>query len=93
MVVMMMVFVGKAQAESPTILREKYATKLLLTEEEQLQEQLTGLRNAALSTIIQEEDEAVKSIANLEKQLENFQKEVVKDAVVIEKTLESKLKR
>lgn len=41
----------KPQTESPTILREKYARRLFITEEEQLQEQLTAARNAAVSKL------------------------------------------
>lgn len=73
----------KQLEESPTVLREKFATKLLLTEEDQLQQQLTGLRGAAINTIKTEEKEAEKSIVKLEKGLENFLRELEKDAEVV----------
>lgn len=41
----------KPEAESPTILREKYATRLFITEEQQLQEQLTAARNSAVNNL------------------------------------------
>lgn len=82
----------KTQTESATILREKFATKILLTEEQQLQEQLTSLRNAAVNTVKVEEKEAEKSIAFLEKELELFQKELVKDAEVVVEDVEKVLK-
>jgi violaxanthin de-epoxidase len=61
-----------AQVENPTILRERFATRLLITEEQQLQEQLTAARTAALNTILAEEKEAEKSISFLEKEVEKF---------------------
>ena len=92
----------KLLEESPTVLREKFATKLLLTEEDQLQQQLTGLRGAAINTIKTEEKEAEKSVIKLEKGLENFLKELEKDAeevveevekeaIVLEKGFENEL--
>ena len=72
----------KALEENPTILREKFATRLLITEEQQLQEQLTAARNAAINTVVKEEKDAEKSVAFLEKELELFQKEAKK--VVVE---------
>ena len=74
--------------ESPTVLREKFATKLLLTEEEQLQQQLTGLRGAAVNSIAFEEKEAEKSIGKLEKGLESFLRELAKDAEEIVEEVE-----
>jgi violaxanthin de-epoxidase len=41
----------KPTAESPTILREKFARRLFITEEAQLQEQLTAARNAAANSL------------------------------------------
>lgn len=86
----------KKNEESPLELREKFATRVLLTEEKQLQEQLTALRGAATNAIIAEEKEAEKSIKFLEKELSDFEKEVmtgeitqtiVKDIEVAEKVL------
>jgi violaxanthin de-epoxidase len=76
----------KPQQENPTVLREKFAKNLLITEEQVLQEQLTGLRNAAVNSIEQSEPVAVKkSIEFLEKEFDLFQKEVVKDAEILAK--------
>ena len=85
----------KGLAESPTVLREKYATKLLITEEQTLQEQLTAARGAAVNTIISEEKAAEKSIAYLEKELENFLKstEQAVEGVVDEVERDLKLKK
>lgn len=83
----------KAQQENPTVLREKFASKLLITEEQQLQEQLTGLRNAAVNTIEKNEPKELKqSIEFLEKELDVFQKEIVKDAEIIAKDVGLDLK-
>eukprot|EP00607_Mallomonas_marina_P011032 CAMPEP_0182421274 /NCGR_PEP_ID=MMETSP1167-20130531/6586_1 /TAXON_ID=2988 /ORGANISM="Mallomonas Sp, Strain CCMP3275" /LENGTH=383 /DNA_ID=CAMNT_0024598233 /DNA_START=128 /DNA_END=1275 /DNA_ORIENTATION=- len=77
----------KEQVESPVILREKYASKLLITEEETLQQQLTAARNAAVNTIIEDEKGAAKSIDFLEKELEIFQNEAKKDVTGIEEAV------
>ena len=69
-------------------MREEYAKKVLITEEEQLQNQLTQLRNAAVNTIVTDEKEALKSLEFLEKQVEAFEKELAKDVVNIEKEVE-----
>ena len=70
----------KEQTENPVVLREQYAKRLLITEEEQLQEQLTAVRNSAINTIVGEEKEAEQSIKYLEKELEKFQQELAKEA-------------
>jgi violaxanthin de-epoxidase len=70
----------KPQAESSVVLREEYAKRLLITEEVQLQEQLTAVRNSAINTLITEEKEAEQSIKFLEKELEKFQDEVAREA-------------
>lgn len=78
----------KSLDESPVILREKFASKLFITEENQLQEQLTAARLAAVNTIVQEEKEALGSIQFLEKELELFQNEAKKDVGVVVKDVE-----
>ena len=79
------------QTESSTILREKFATRLLITEEKQLQEQLTAARNAAVNTFVMEEKEAEKSIQVLEKELQLFQQEASDDVRKLEKAVESEI--
>jgi len=71
----------KEQTESPVILREKYAKKLLITEENTLQEQLTALRSAAVNTVVKEEKEAAKSFEFLEDELKAFQAEAARDVI------------
>jgi violaxanthin de-epoxidase len=83
----------QALKESPTVLREKFAKRLLITEEQQLQEQLTSLRAAAVNTIQAEEGEAAKTIQFLEKEVAAFEKELVRDAVQIEKAVENTVER
>jgi hypothetical protein len=73
------------------VLREKYAKRLLLTEEDQLQQQLTQIRNGAVKSIEGEEKELARSIGKLEKEFEKFEAEIAKDAVALEKGLESGL--
>jgi len=78
----------KELSESPAVLREKFAKRLLITEEEQLQQQLTAARNGAVNTVVGEEKELEKSLKFLEKELEAFEKELVKDAEILEKEVE-----
>jgi violaxanthin de-epoxidase len=77
----------KEQKESATVLREKYASRLLITEEKQLQEQLTAVRGNAINTIMKDEKEAEKSILFLETQFATFQKEIIKDFESAEKEI------
>lgn len=79
----------KEQTEDAVVLREKFLSKVLITEEQQLQEQLTRLRTSAVNTFVTEEKEAEKSIRFLEKELEAFEAEIVKDAQSLEKKIES----
>jgi violaxanthin de-epoxidase len=85
----------KSLDDSPTVLREKYAARLLLTEEEQIAGALTSFRGAALNTLVADEKEAEKSIVRLEKGFENFLKEVSEDAKkeleVIENAIEEEV--
>ncbi len=81
----------KSQDQSSSVLREKYASKVLITEEKQLQEQLTLARNAAVNTIQEDEKVAEKSIANVERQLEKYLQSVEKDLTGIEMEIEKDL--
>lgn len=82
----------KLQTKDPITLREQYASKVLITTEEQLQNQLTTLRNTAASNIDKSEKGAEKSLVKLEKEAEKFvaeiEKEVEKDVVAVEKEVE-----
>ena len=86
----------KKQSESPTILREKFAKRLLITEEQQLQEQLTAVRQSAVNTFVTEEKEAERSIDFLNKELNQFlsdvEKAVESEINTVEKAVEEKLK-
>lgn len=77
--------------ESPTVLREKFATRLLITEEQQLQEQLTATRLAAVNVFEKDEKEFEESIFYLEKGFKEFQAEILKDADKLEKEIEKDL--
>ena len=70
----------KELKESPIVLREKFAENLLVSEEQQLAAQLTQLRSAVLSDVVNNEKGAEKSIEFLEKAFSDFEKEIVKDA-------------
>jgi hypothetical protein len=63
------------QTKSPLLLREEFAKRLLITEEEQLQQQLTQIRTAAVTTITKDEEEIVNF---LEKEIVAFEKELLK---------------
>jgi hypothetical protein len=81
----------KLSAESPTVLREKYANRLLVTGELQLQEQLTATRNAAINEFEKDEKEFAESLGYLDKGIKEFQAEIVRDAELIEKEIEKDL--
>ena len=74
------------------VLREKFAEKLILGEEEQLAAQLTQLRNAAVDEAIKDERGAVKSIQQLEKLFEKFEKEALQEVSKDEKIIETDIK-
>lgn len=82
----------KENSESNTVLRERYAGKVLITQEKQLQEQLTAARSAAVNTVVEDEKIAEKAVGrlelDLEKYLEELGAEVVRDAVAVEKEIE-----
>ena len=82
----------KENTESNTVLRERYAGKVLITQEKQLQEQLTAARSAAVNTVVEDEKIAEKAVGRLEKDLEVYIEElgaeVVKDAIAVEKEIE-----
>ena len=82
----------KQQEQSNTVLRERYATKIAIATEKQLQEQAILARNAAVNTVVTDEKIAEKAAVKLEKELEKFlieiEKEVEKDAVLLEKEVE-----
>jgi violaxanthin de-epoxidase len=80
------------QREDTTALRSQYAKKVLLTQEEALQQELVTLRNAAVNTIISDEEVAVNSLFKLEKELVKFEQEILKDVGGIEQELESLVK-
>jgi hypothetical protein len=69
------------------VLREKFASKLLITEERQLQEQLTAVRNSAINTIDRDEKGAERALSELELLGENFAKEIGKDILAVEKVV------
>ena len=81
----------KLQKDTPLALREKFAEKVLVSEEEQLVTQLTKLRSAVVNEVIKDEKGAEKSIVSLEKELEKFEKEVqnilLEDENIIEKDI------
>lgn len=82
----------KENTESNTVLRERYAGKVLITQEKQLQEQLTAARSAAVNTVVEDEKVAEKAVGRLERDLEVYIEElgaeVVKDAIAVEKEIE-----
>lgn len=79
------------QKESPSVLREKYANRLLVTGELQLQEQLTASRNAAINEFEKDEKEFAESLGFLDKGIKEFQAEIARDAELLEKEIEKDL--
>eukprot|EP01035_Chromulina_nebulosa_P020067 gene20067-26054_t len=81
----------KKQDYNPTVLREEFAKRLLITEELQLQEELTSLRTNTVNTIVKEEKDLAKGVKSLEKEFDKFRAELVKDAEIIVEDVEEKL--
>jgi hypothetical protein len=79
------------QKESSSVLREKYANRLLVTGELQLQEQLTASRNAAVNEFEKDEKEFAESLGFLDKGIKEFQAEIARDAELLEKEIEKDL--
>eukprot|EP00629_Pelagomonadales_sp_RCC1024_P017122 CAMPEP_0119259054 /NCGR_PEP_ID=MMETSP1329-20130426/25_1 /TAXON_ID=114041 /ORGANISM="Genus nov. species nov., Strain RCC1024" /LENGTH=572 /DNA_ID=CAMNT_0007258409 /DNA_START=114 /DNA_END=1829 /DNA_ORIENTATION=- len=75
-------------APERVLLRERYAKKVLLTGEKALQEEVTQVRRAAVSTVSGDVKAASRAVAKLEKQIEAFEKEIEKDVVSLEKEVE-----
>jgi violaxanthin de-epoxidase len=83
----------KEQTESSTLLRERYASKVLITEEKVLQEQLTAARTAAVNTVEKDEKVAEKAVLKLEKELEKYLEELGAEVVNDSKALERELEK
>ena len=78
----------KAESGSERLLlREKYASKVLLTGEKALQEEVTQVRRAASSTIQGDVKTAGKAALKLEKLAADFEKEIEKDVVGLEQEI------
>jgi violaxanthin de-epoxidase len=75
--------------EDPTVLREKFASKVLIQEEEQLQEALTAVRSNAVQSLDRTEKGAEKSIKFLENEVEEFAKEIGNVEKELEKDAEA----
>eukprot|EP00640_Fibrocapsa_japonica_P001149 CAMPEP_0113938888 /NCGR_PEP_ID=MMETSP1339-20121228/5300_1 /TAXON_ID=94617 /ORGANISM="Fibrocapsa japonica" /LENGTH=422 /DNA_ID=CAMNT_0000942211 /DNA_START=146 /DNA_END=1414 /DNA_ORIENTATION=+ /assembly_acc=CAM_ASM_000762 len=74
----------KEQTESALVLREKFAQKLIIQEEEQLVEALTSVRQNAINTLIKDEKFLEQSVLKLEKQIEAFRDEIALEVVALE---------
>ena len=67
------------------LLREKFAGKVAIQTEEQLQAQATMAARMATNSVLAEEKQVEKAVENLEKVAETFEKELVKDVVGLER--------
>ena len=69
------------------ILREKFAGKMAIQTEKQLQQQAVLARTAAANTIKSEEKVVEKAFKSIEDKAVAFEKELVKDVVSVEKAI------
>ena len=69
------------------ILREKFAGKMAIQTEQQLQQQAVLARTAAVNTLQQEEKVVEKAFQNIEEKALSFEKELVKDIVNVEQEI------
>lgn len=83
----------KLLVEDETVLREKFARKVVIKEEQLLQEALTAVRSNALENIDRTERGAATSIKAVEKEVEQFVDEVEKEVAVAEQGVEKELKK
>ena len=67
------------------LLREKFAGKVAIQTEEQLQAQATMAARMATNSVLAEEKQVEKAVENLEKVAETFEKELVKDVIGLER--------
>ena len=70
------------------LLREKYASRLFLTAEKELQEEATTLRKSAVSTFSADTQEISKATAKLEQQVADYEKTFADDLKKAEKIIE-----
>ena len=75
-------------ASERLLLREKYASKVLLVGEQALQEEATQVRRAAVSTIAKDAKGAEKAALKLEKLVEGFEAEAARDVLRVEAAIE-----
>ncbi|KAL3802298.1 hypothetical protein ACHAWO_002146 [Cyclotella atomus] len=69
------------------ILREKFAGKMAIQTEQQLQQQAVLARTAAVNTLKEEEKVVEKAFQNIEEKALSFEKELVKDIVNVEQEI------
>jgi len=76
------------RATQKVLLREKYATKVFLTAENELQEEATTLRKSAYSTFSADAKEVLKATNKLETLIADYEKTLAKDLANAEKIIE-----
>merc|ERR1719261_1791466 len=75
-------------ASERLLLREKYASKVLLVGEKALQEEVTQVRRAATSTVSGDIKSAEKAVVQLEKLAADFEAEAARDVLRVEAAIE-----
>lgn len=77
---------AQARGTQALLLREKYATKIFLTAERELQEEATTIRKNAVQTFTTDVQEVVQATAKLEKAIEDYEKVLANDIKAAEKS-------
>lgn len=69
------------------VLREKFAGKMAIQTEQQLQQQAVIARSAAVNTLKSEEKVVGNALKSIEEKAVVFEKELVKDVITVEKEI------
>ena len=78
---------SEIRASQKLLLREKYATRLFLTAEKELQEEATTLRKSAVSTFSADAKEVVKATSRLENFIADYEKTIADDLLKAEQII------
>lgn len=75
------------------LLKEKYASRVFLTAEKELQEEATSLRKNAVGTFNSDVKEVIQATAKLERAVADYERVIEKDIVSVENSILKKLQR
>merc|ERR1711901_1567 len=83
----------KPQDQDVNALRQAYAKKLVVMEEQEFQQALTALRGSALNEVIQKEEETQRALENINNMVENYEKKLLETHLRLSLELKMSFKR